>query len=150
GRGLYILDDVAPIEGLAGARASSAPTLFPMRDATSWYYWWTYLYPVGDDACCAPAGTFSAPDPAYGAWITYYLPHKLPQAPLISIEGQSARLVRTIPGTNDVGINRVAWSLSDEPPVPWHNTGDWNKGPSDGAAVVPGKYRAILKAGGAT
>ncbi len=150
GRGLFILDDVAPIEQLAQARASYQPTLFPVRDATSWYYWWTSAYPVGDNACCAPMGTFSAADPPYGAWLTYYLPRKLSRPPSISIEDQTGHTVRTLSGTNEPGINRVAWTLSDAPPVPWHNTGDWNKGPSDGPAVVPGRYRVRWTAGGAS
>jgi photosystem II stability/assembly factor-like uncharacterized protein len=149
GRGLFILDDVAPIEGLARARASQTPTLFPVQDATSWYYWWTSTYPVGDDACCAPQGTFAAVDPPYGAWVTYYLPQKLAQPPVVTIVDQNARVVRTLTGTNERGINRVAWSLSDAPPVRWHNTGDWNKGPDDGPAVVPGRYRVIWTGGDA-
>lgn len=150
GRGLFILDDITPLEQLAQARASSRPTVFPLRDATSWYYWWKSVYPVGDNACCAPPGTFSATDPPYGAWITYYLPRKLRQPPRISIEDGNARVVRTLTGTNEPGINRVAWSLSDAPPVAWHNTGDWNKGPDDGPAVVPGRYRAVWNGDGVT
>lgn len=150
GRGLFIFDDLSPIEQLAQARASSTPLLFPVRDATSWYYWWTSAYPVGDNACCAPTGTFAAADPPFGAWITYYLPHKLARPPSIEIEDQSAHVVRTLTGTNEPGINRVTWSLSDAPPVPWHNTGDWNKGPDDGPYVVPGRYRAVWREDGAS
>ena len=150
GRGLFILDDLAPIEGLRGARASSKPTFFPVRDPIAWYYWWKSAYPTGDDLCCGPPGTFAALDPPYGAWISYYLPAKLPSSPMIRIEDSQSRLVREVAGTNVPGINRVAWNLTDSPPVPWQDTGDWNRGPEDGTPVVPGDYRATLSAGGAS
>jgi photosystem II stability/assembly factor-like uncharacterized protein len=147
GRGLYVLDDVAPIEHLRDARRAAAPTLFPIHAAISWYYWWKASYGTWDTSCCAPAGTFAAFDPPYGASIDYYLPQTLRSAPVITIEDSKGAPVRTFAGSNYPGINRVSWDLAEAPPVPWHNTGELNHGPDDGAAVVPGTYRVTVNAG---
>jgi photosystem II stability/assembly factor-like uncharacterized protein len=147
GRGVFILDDLSPLEDYASARAAKAPALFPIRAAYSWYYWWRTQYGVWDTSCCSPAGTFSAPDPPYGAIVNYYLPQAQRAAPTIEIIDSSGRLVRSIAGSNDPGLNRVYWDLAEAPPVSWHDTGDWNQGPSDGPPVVPGRYRAVLVVG---
>lgn len=146
GRGAFIFDDLAPIEGLASARQGATPVLFPIRPAYAWYYWWVSQYGTSDTECCAPAGTFSAEDPPYGALMSYYLPARSAQRPWIEIDDANGRIVRRVDGTNDAGLNRVAWNLTEEPPARWFDTGTWNQGPSDGPAVVPGTYRARLHA----
>jgi photosystem II stability/assembly factor-like uncharacterized protein len=145
GRGLFILDDLTPIEGLRAAEASRVATLYLPRPAYAWYYWWVSQYGAGDTECCTPTGQFSAPDPPYGATISYYLPHREPHAPSIEIADANGRSVRTFSGTNTAGINRVSWNLTEMPPIPWHNTGEWNRGPDDGPAVVPGAYRVRVR-----
>jgi photosystem II stability/assembly factor-like uncharacterized protein len=147
GRGVFVLDDLAPLENYAAARAGGVPVLFPIRPAYEWYYWWRTQYGMWDTSCCSPTGTFSAPDTPYGAIISYYLPKAEPVAPTIEIEDGSGKIVRSIAGANGAGVNRVYWDLADAPPVLWLDTGDWNQGPSDGPQVVPGEYRAVLVAG---
>ena len=147
GRGLFILDDLSAIEGLRDARTRSEPTLFPVHDAVLWYYWWTSTYGATDTECCAPTGTFAAKDPPYGAWFTYYLPHAVAAPPSITVSDDRGRTIRVVDGTRNAGINRVVWSLSEAPPVPWYNTGSWNQGPGDGAPVVPGRYHMLFRSG---
>jgi hypothetical protein len=147
GRGVFILDDLTPLEGYAAASAAGEPALFATRPAYSWYYWWRTQYGMWDTGCCSPAGEFSAADPPYGCEVDYYLPRSLQGAPALQIYDASGRLVRTMAGSNLPGLNRVTWDLADSPPVPWYDTGDWNQGPADGPPVVPGQYRATLTAG---
>ena len=149
GRGVYIFDDLTPIENLATAEAGAQPVLFAPLPATSWYYWWKSSYAVQDTGCCAPAGTFAALDPPYGAALTYYLPHALASAPTIDVIDANGTVIRRIDAANDPGLNRAAWNLTSETPVPWHDTGLWNQGPSDGPPVVPGRYTVRLHAGNA-
>ena len=53
----------------------------------------------------------------------------------------------TLRRTNDAGINRVAWDLTGEPPVPWRRRGAWNRGRAAAAAAgAPGALRARLHA----
>ncbi len=147
GRGVYVFDDLTPIEELAAAEQSRAPMLFQPPATYAWYYWWKSSYGTWDTECCAPAGEFAAFDPPYGAAISYYLPSKATIAPVIEILDEKGSVVRHFTGPNDPGLNRVTWNLAYAPPVPWHDTGDWNQGPSDGPAAVPGKYSVRLRAG---
>jgi photosystem II stability/assembly factor-like uncharacterized protein len=147
GRGIFILDDLGALERLAAARAGGVPVLFPVRPAYAWYYWWRTQYGMWDTSCCSPTGSFSAADPPYGATMTYYLPRAEVTRPHVEIYDDAGHLVRTIDAPNESGLNRIAWDLADEAPVPWHNTGAWNQGPSSGPPVVPGAYRAALVVG---
>ncbi|MDQ2865219.1 MAG: hypothetical protein M3R51_03240 [Candidatus Eremiobacteraeota bacterium] len=149
GRGIYVFDDLTSIENLAMAEAANRPLLFAPLPAISWYYWWKSQYAVEDTGCCAPAGMFAAPDPAYGALVSYYLPRPERATPYLEVSDGAGALVRRIDGSNTAGINRVTWDLASEPPVPWRGTGDWNQGPDDGPAVVPGRYTLRLHAGDA-
>ena len=82
GRGFYVLDDYTPLRALAdGAMAGGAVAdggaLFPVRDA-----WW-YIPAVPMQARGKPTlGTddYTAPNPDFGATLTYYLPETLTTA----------------------------------------------------------------------
>jgi hypothetical protein len=50
-------------------------------------------------------------DPPYGAGINYYLKIAPAGAITITILDQNGQVVRTLDGTNNVGINRVHWNL---------------------------------------
>ena len=74
GRGFYILDDYAPLRGIAAAVRSGEPTLFPARDA-----WW-YVPSVPAQAPGRPtqgSTAFVADNPPFGAVLTYYLNESL-------------------------------------------------------------------------
>ncbi|MBV8689346.1 MAG: hypothetical protein JOZ59_04490, partial [Candidatus Eremiobacteraeota bacterium] len=51
--------------------------------------------------------------------------------------------------TNQAGFNRFSWDLTEDKPVAWDSTGDWNQFTS-GATVVPGRYSIVLHADGRT
>ncbi len=79
GRGFYVLDDYTPLRELAGdattaMAAAEGGALFPVRDA-----WW-YIPSVPMQARGKPTlGTddYTAPNPDFGATLTYYLPETL-------------------------------------------------------------------------
>lgn len=147
GRGIYVLDDLAPIQGFARARASAQPALFDPRPAYTWYVWWATAYGTHDDGCCVPAGVFSGGDPPYGALISYYLPQRTRPAPWIEILDERGKHVRRIEATGDPGVNRVAWDLLEDPVVAWSRARDWNK-TWPAPMVVPGRYTAVLHENG--
>jgi photosystem II stability/assembly factor-like uncharacterized protein len=140
GRGFWILDDLRPLQQMSAAAAAGF-TLFPTRVAYHWYLWWTGTYGTSQDECCAPAGEFVGQNPDYGAVVSYYLPSARDKAPWIEIVDGTGRTVRRLDGTRRAGVNRVAWDLAEEPPVPWKSAREWNRGPKDGVDVVPGTYR---------
>ncbi len=144
GRGFWILDDLAPIEGLSKAVESAAARVFPLRTAYTWYRWWTTYYGTHPDECCLAAGMYAGEDPDEGASISYYLPSASRDAWLEVFDGSGGR-VRCLDVPGDSGVNRAAWDLRVSPPIPWSRARDWNRG-GEGATVVPGRYTVRLRA----
>ncbi|HZT11874.1 MAG TPA: hypothetical protein VFA29_03690, partial [Candidatus Baltobacteraceae bacterium] len=143
GRGIWVLDDVTPIEQLARARRSASPTLFPARTSFTWYQWWTSQYGMHDDECCVPAGEFSGENPPYGALISYYLPRAI-RTPRIDVTDAAGSVVRSLPVDGSAGLHRISWDLAFPAPVPWRRARQWNRGPSSGPTVLPGSYTVTL------
>ena len=132
GRGLYILDDAAALQGLARAQRAGA-AFFAPRTAylLNQNSWWN----TRADGEAAP----------YGAILSYYqaLPSRV--APHIEIFDARGRIVRHLHDLpNRAGIGRVVWDLSEDPPIPWKSAPRWNRGYPGGAAVVPGIYTAKI------
>ncbi|HXU33232.1 MAG TPA: glycosyl hydrolase, partial [Thermoanaerobaculia bacterium] len=70
GRGLYVLDDYAPLRQLTAGGFEGEGVLFPIRTA-----WWFVPYQPGQAPGRPEQGTddFTAPNPPQGALFTYYL-----------------------------------------------------------------------------
>jgi len=147
GRGVWILDDLTPLQQWGAAAAMT--TLFPLRDAYRMWQW-------------APVNTFTDPklppnefvgdNPEYGAIITYYLA-RAPKHAEIDILDAQGRIVRHLKGDDvpkDTGMNRAAWDLNEDGPPKWTGTFKENQGPDEGAEVVPGTYSVRLSADGVT
>jgi len=70
GRAFYVLDDYTPLRRVTPAMLDGEATLFPVRNA------WMYMeqYPLGlRDASFFGESFFRAPNPPFGALVTYYL-----------------------------------------------------------------------------
>ncbi len=73
GRGFYVLDDYAPLRGVASGALGREAVLFPVRDA-----WW-YIPSVPMQAAGKPSqgsSDYTAPNPPFGAVLTYSLKEK--------------------------------------------------------------------------
>ncbi|MEM7357112.1 MAG: glycosyl hydrolase, partial [Acidobacteriota bacterium] len=71
GRGFYILDDLSPLRGVSSEQLEQEATLFAPRDA-----WWYFPRPhlaFGPGRGDQGAAHYVAPNPPFGAVITYYL-----------------------------------------------------------------------------
>lgn len=70
GRGFYILDDYSPLREVNAEAMNAEAHLFPIRDA-----WWYIPRPVlsSDLKGSQGAGHYVAPNPDFGAMITYHL-----------------------------------------------------------------------------
>jgi photosystem II stability/assembly factor-like uncharacterized protein len=111
GRGIFILDDVTPLQQLASSKAMDKDvTLFDIRPATLWL----------NDARLSRAATgakvFRGSNPPAGAAISYYLKSAPSGDVKITISDYTGKVVRHINGTKDIGINRVQWNLRGDPP----------------------------------
>jgi photosystem II stability/assembly factor-like uncharacterized protein len=187
GRGFYILDDITPLEQWTGDVRSAPVHLFDVRSA--------YRFRATSQPADFPASAADGDNPAYGALINYWLKEPAKekkesaaekeaedQNPLaehapavkLTIRDASGEKVRSLRGTNEEGINRVAWDLRWDPtekvhlrstpggnphvweekrfrgkdarPVVYYGVGDR----IDGPLVEPGRYTVELEVGGKT
>ena len=103
GRGLYILDDLTPLQQLAAAQTADA-ALFDILPATNWTSW-------SRDGNLG-SRTWAGDNPADGALISYYL--RTQPAGEVNIEiadarGEVVRRYRRV--ADEPGIQRMNWDL---------------------------------------
>jgi photosystem II stability/assembly factor-like uncharacterized protein len=158
GRGLFVLDDITPLEQTGGEFAKSDFQLFPVSPAVNWHMWNKHGF---------ASGGYVAPNPPVGAAITYYLPAEIKIAPemrkkeespvKITVTDSAGQVVRTFYGPAKAGVNRVAWNLRYDgprklnflPPREGQEEEfffDTNQGPS----VLPGNYKVAVTVNGKT
>ncbi len=152
GRGLFILDDLAPIQQLAAARGAGK-YVFPIRPATLLAQW----PPIETgDGGALPNNFFVGPNPPPGALLAFYEPKRAHVRPSAEIVDADGHVVRHLAGSyltaegrkyfvpNDAGVNRFAWNGMEDPPVKWLGTTRPNRGPDDGPEALPGRYVARI------
>lgn len=152
GRGLFILDDLAPLQKLGDAMASEA-YVFDPRPATRWVLW-NSDGNLGDKV-------WKGENPPYGAVFSYYLKNPARDSVRISIndaDGKLVRTLRTVPGA--AGVNRAVWDLRYDGAPPPRVTGTnpdeetadrqprFRFGGSGGPSVVPGMYTVTIRING--
>ena len=145
GRGIWILDQLSAIQGLATAATTDAQ-LFPIDPAEQIRY--TNLKAHTGDML------FRGENPPNGAIIDYWLSSP-PAEVALSIHDGSGTLVQTLTPTRNRGVNRVIWNLRHaELPVRGGGFGDDDDAPRGGNVagpyVLPGVYTVRLVAGGKT
>jgi photosystem II stability/assembly factor-like uncharacterized protein len=144
GGGIWILDDLAPIQSLRHAQAAGE-YLFQPRTAYQFWRWWSNGYGNQAGECCAPAAEFVGENPPAGVAISYYLHAPRAAPPALEFLDSAGHVVAHVNGSNDAGVNRVWWDLTEDGPVLWRSARDWNKGPSEGPNVLPGSYSVRLR-----
>jgi photosystem II stability/assembly factor-like uncharacterized protein len=146
GRGVWILDDLTPLQQW-GHTQSSSPTLFAPRDAYRMWQWGvvnTFTDPP------VPPNEFVGPNAPNGAIFSYYLA-RTPKTVAIEILDARGNVVRHMENkevTKHVGLNRASWDLHEKGPAKWTGTFVQNRGPDEGAEVVPGSYSVRLTVDG--
>lgn len=144
GRGIYILDDVTPLQHLAEMRREPA-AIFPPMPAIR-------FVPA---AYVNTGRDFVAKNKPYGTLISYYLQpsEELSREKVeLDITDSAGKRVRTLPGTNHPGINRVVWDLREDLPGEATAGERAQAAPSvfalrmQGPQVLPGEYTVSLAA----
>lgn len=172
GRGIYILDNYAPLRNLNKENLEKEAFLFPVKDAKMF---------VMDDSRSKDAygsSFYRADNPPFGAIFTYYLKEgyktkkdnrlktekeyadKNEPAPYPSLDDlwkedieqkpelifnvydSNNNLVRTLTAAANPGINRINWDLRYPNLNPVKENTNPNK--NSGFPVLPGKYKVIL------
>jgi len=107
GRGFWILDDITPLQMLTDEVLSKSAHLFRPRAA----YRFRPITPPSTTYDDPTAGT----DPEYGASINYFLNAPAKTRPVMAILDAAGQVLRTLPGPNAAGLNRVTWDLRGTP-----------------------------------
>ncbi len=147
GRGIWVLDDVAPLEVLTES-ALRQPALFV--SATRGRQW--NSFPLGTTFGVAD---FFAPNPSFAPIISYYVRDGASGNATITIADATGRQIRRMNGPVARGLNRVSWDMRMEPAIPLPGAGgDAGPGPSGlrgvaisamaGPMVAPGTYTVSI------
>lgn len=153
GRGIWILDDVAALEALAGRPLPEKPHLFAPRTAIPWRLT-THKAHTGHKLHVAP-------NPPSGALLQYWLPAKPPtgeSVKLAVLETDGKTVVRELTERQPrAGLNRTTWdlrwrSLVPADPAPaagrGRQGGGGGPGGTPGPRALPGTYLVRLTVGG--
>ncbi|HYT64784.1 MAG TPA: hypothetical protein VEL51_00085 [Vicinamibacterales bacterium] len=130
GRGIYILDDITPLQRIAAAISTGAQ-LFDIRPAARWTVW-------NKDGNLGQS-VFSGPNPPNGAIINYFLKGDESDV-TISVADKSGRTIRTIRNApRAAGVNRIVWDLRHDPAS---GAGGGRGGGGGGRGAAPGGEQA--------
>jgi len=138
GRSIWILDDITFLEQMSEETLGSAVYLFDNRKATI-FNPYTHKGNLGHKF-------FVAPNPPFGALISYYLKEEAKEEVKVTVKDASSQIIAEIKGPKEAGINCIAWNLRYSPP----------EAPEEASQrfraiepfVLPGSYQITLKAAG--
>ena len=166
GRGLYIMDDIIPLEQMNNQIVNSDVHLFKPRKAYRFRKTKTYRG--------SPLDNSRGRNPRYGASLNYYLKNGSQKPVTIQIVNGNGQIIRTLSGSAHKGINRAWWDLRYPPtdevklrttpkshPHIWEENRfrgkqtreiyHWGIQPAKrGPLVMPGEYTVRLTADGKT
>ena len=108
-RGAWILDDVSPLHVLTADATQSDALLVSITRGRQWN-----LFSLGPTY---GHGEFYAPNPEFNPVITYYLRAAAAGAATITVSDSLGRVMRTLPGPANAGINRVTWDMHMDPAI---------------------------------
>ncbi len=160
GRGLFVLDNITPLEESGAELARNDFHVYGSLPAVNWHSWNKHGF---------SSGGFVAPNPPSGAVITYYLPaeikvtpeqRKKAQSPVkITISDSTGQVIRTMYGPSKFGINRVPWNLRYDgpkkltilpPPPAEREEEEFFFDPNSGPTALPGSYKVAVTVNGKT
>ena len=139
GRGIWIVDDLAPLRALSDDVLQKSTAFLPIRDVQQ-------RMPARGGWSEGDA-TFSGDSAPGGAAITYYLRSRHVYGPIkLEVLDAAGKLVDTITPGKRRGINRVEWNMRVKPPrVP--RAAQVAFSASQGPRVPPGTYTVRLTRG---
>ncbi len=142
GHGLYVLDNLRPLEEWTPAVQKSAFHLFGAAPGILFNHW------SADEGQQSP---YTAPNAPEGVVISYYLKSALPngkhhKGPVKIVISRNGQRVNTLHGPGKAGLNRVVWHMDSRGPTPL-DTGDGHRHRHGGPAVLPGRYTVTVTAG---
>jgi len=148
GRGIWILDDITPLEQFAEQAMASRVCLFDPRPAVAYRRRFQQMW-TGHK-------TFAAPNPPFGALIQFYLGAKPAEGETVRVtilEKDGKAVVRELrPLRTEAGLNRLTWDFRYRGLTPGGESGGRGGGPGEfgglsGPRALPGTYLVRLTVG---
>jgi photosystem II stability/assembly factor-like uncharacterized protein len=149
GRGIWILDDVAPLQRLTTEALKSDAAFVSATRGRQWN-----VFASTPDA---GVGEYYAPNPEFDPVVTYYLRASASDGATITIRDAAGAVVRTLSGPSVAGLNRVTWDMHMTPAVPsgvvlagrgGGGRGGAGEAGSAGPRVLPGTYSIAVRVPG--
>jgi photosystem II stability/assembly factor-like uncharacterized protein len=155
GRGVFVLDNIRPLEELTTENTATAFHLFTPSEGTIFHRW------RSDEG---QHSGFAAPNSPDGVTIDYYLKSELKASPeqkrehhtpvKIAVTDENGDPVTTEYGPSEAGINRFVWSMRYDGPEMLKTAQPPEMGeffnPNRGPQVVPGTYKISVTVNGQT
>ncbi len=148
GRGIYIIDDITPLERLTEADRSGSMHLFPVKPVVLFNY--NSSFPGGQrGAGSLGERSYSAPNPPFGARLTYYVKDSLAKGRTLSLAifDSTNKRIRDLTVNAKPGLHRAVWDLRLAAPY-FNPRPQGNRGQPEGSFVLPGRYTARLMLSG--
>jgi photosystem II stability/assembly factor-like uncharacterized protein len=138
GRGVWILDDITPLQSVSADVLTDDFFLFDIRPSTQ-------FYPAArGESFSRPV--FSGRNPTYGMIINVYFPERPPAVPTIEIKNSGGMEVFKFKLSRKAGLQKKTWNFQyvprDEKGEPYKISGSVMASPP---MVPPGEYRVELK-----
>jgi len=135
GRGVFIIDDLTPLEHLARAKSSAVAYLFPVQNTS-------LLLPDASRSSGMGSSGYTGQNPAPGPIIAYVV-NSIPSdatAKLEIIDG-AGTVIRQLPFNREPGLHRVAWDMRAGAPLTGPVVVTPARGGGAGGAGAPGGGR---------
>ncbi len=139
GRGIWILDDLHPLQEMNDAVRAQPVHLFTLRDA--------YRFHLNSSQAVT---TVWGDNPGYGADVNFWLA-SLPSGTVHVQVLDGQHVIRTLEVKKPLaGLNRIWWNLRYDPIKPADDYTPWHATGFRGPLVVPGSYTVRVIVGGRT
>ena len=141
GRGVWIADNITPLEQLTPEVMEEDIHLLEVRPETQWLS--TYEFSWTTDK------RFYKDNPPTGSTIAFFAKAASPRPATIEILEITGEVFRRLEAPVQAGLNTVFWDfMSDPPPTPAAAEGQQRRFRSRGRPAVPGEYLVRLTVGG--
>ena len=116
GRGFYVYDDYSALREVSESQLQEEATLFPVRKA--WWYIPRSHLSFGDEKGSQGADHFVAPNPDFGALITYYLKDNMKTKEEMRQEKEKP-LRKNMQDVPFPGWDNLAYEMNEKDPAVW-------------------------------
>jgi hypothetical protein len=150
GRGIYILDDAAPLQRLTADAVKTDAVLVSITRGRQWNIFASL--PV------AGVGDYYAPNPEFDPVITYFVRDAAAGGATITIRDGVGNVVRSLRGPSERGLNRISWDMHMDSALPEGAAVGGGRGGGRGGGgnaalgplVLPGTYAVSVRIAGIT